>query len=56
MSKKLYRKTTKNNQPKLDELAAFNSDCTFSDSAVLGYDASDESIKPLTSIDNFEVQ
>lgn len=55
MSKKLYRKTTKNNQPKLDELAAFNSDCTFSDSAVLGYDASDESIKPLTSIDNFEI-
>ena len=55
MSKKLYRKTTKNNQPKLDELAAFNSDCTFSDSAVLGYDASDASIKPLTSIDNFEV-
>lgn len=55
MSKKLYRKTTKNNQPKLDELAAFNSDCTFSDSAVLGYDASDESIKPLTTIDNFEV-
>lgn len=55
MSKKLYRKTTKNNQSKLDELAAFNSDCTFSDNAVLSYDASDESIKPLTSIDNFEI-
>ena len=55
MSKKLYRKTTKNNKSKLDELAAFNSDCTFSDNAVLGYDASDESIKPLTSMDNFEI-
>ena len=55
MSKKLYRKTTKNNQPKLDELAAFNSDCTFSDGSVLGYDASDDSIKPLSSVDNFEV-
>lgn len=60
MANKLYRKTTKTvggvDTPKLNEIATFNSECTFDGKTPLGYDAVDNSIKPISDLGDITIE